>query len=317
MSDFGHTKPTVSVVIPAYNAAPYIAEAITSVVAQTFADWELIVVDDGSTDDTAERVAPFLSDARISFHRKANGGVSTARNLGITVAKADLIALLDADDYWLPTKLEKQIAIMAQYPDVGVCGSGRNHVSPSGEVLRHIPSDRFHGMPFPRLLFRPLADMSTAIIRRAVFNKVGLFDESLRVSEDDEFWFRVGRHFCFHVIPEPLSCYRTGHGSISSTTLAKRRELFWSYILPRFLNEQGGRKFVKPWHLWKLKARHYKYRGDESNGRFASLGWYLRSIVMYPFHIDAYSALGATLVPARLWRLVKAFKPRRKRHYSD
>jgi glycosyltransferase involved in cell wall biosynthesis len=301
--------PRVSIVIPAYNAGPYIAEAINSVVAQSFTDWELIIVDDGSTDDTVERVAPFLSDPRIILHCKANGGPSSARNAGINLAKADLIALLDADDYWLPTKLDKQIAIMNKHTEVGVCGSGRTMISPNGEVLRHIISDGFHGRAFPRLLFAPIVDMTMALIRRSVFEKAGLFDESLLLSEDYEFWLRVGRDFCFHNIPEPLVCIRSGHTSTSGPW-QQRRAYFYDHILPRFLHEQGGRHFVKPWHLWKLKARRYKYRGDESSGRFIRVGWYLRSIANYPLNIDAYSALGSVLMPCRIWHVVKSLKHR-------
>ncbi len=301
--------PQISVIIPAYNAGPYIAEAINSVINQTFTDWELIVMDDGSTDDTTEQVGPLLSDRRISFHRKANGGPSSARNLGIDLARANLVALLDADDYWLPTKLEKQVAIMAKYPDIGVCGSGRTHISPNGDVLSHIIAAEFHGMPFPRLLFAPLADMTMGVIRRSVFDKVGLFDESLLFSEDYEFWLRVGRYFSFHIISEPLVCIRRGHTSTSGSW-RDRRAYFHEYILPRFLDEQGGRQFVKPWHLWKLKARRYKYQGDESQVWLSRLGWYLLSIATYPMALDAYSAIGSVVVPKPLWRLAKTLKHR-------
>lgn len=299
-----NTFPRVSVVIPAYNAELFIAQAVSSVLAQTFADWELIVVDDGSTDDTASRVAPFLCDPRISLHRKANGGPASARNAGIRLAMANFIALLDADDYWLPRKLERQMAVMAQYPDVGVCGAASTVVSQDGEVVRHVMSDGFHGSPFPRLLFGPLADMTTALIRRKVFEQVGFFDETLRFSEDYEFWLRVGTYFCFHIIPEHLVCYRSGHASTAGPW-KERREYFHSYILPRFLNEQGGRQLVRRRHVLKLKGRHYKYRGDESDDTFRRLGWYLRSIAIYPFSLDAYSATAAALTPAPIWRLFK------------
>jgi len=307
MSDVQPTTPAVSVVIPAYNAAPYIAQAVNSVVTQTFTDWELIVVDDGSTDDTPERIAPFLSDPRISLHRKPNGGDSSARNFGIKLARAELIALLDADDSWLPTKLEKQVAIMAKYPDIGVCGTAERRISQNGDILVPSSGEEFHGKAFPRLLYSPIADMSMALIRREVFEKVGLFDETLPMSEDYEFWLRVGMHFSFHVIPEPLACIRVGYAS-TSRSWRERREHFHRYILPRFLNEQGGRQFVKPWHLWRHRAREYKRRGNESPSWFARLGWYLLSIVMYPLDLDAYGALGSTVLPRRLWRVVKMLK---------
>jgi glycosyltransferase involved in cell wall biosynthesis len=304
-------KPQVSIVIPAYNAGPYIAESINSVIEQTFTDWELIVVDDGSTDDTVEQVSPFLSDPRISLHDKANSGPASARNAGINLSKADLIALLDADDYWLPTKLEKQIAIMGKYPEVGVCGTGRTMISPDGDVLCHVKGDGFHGKPFPRLLFAPIADMSMSLIRRKVFDKTGLFDESILMSEDTEFWLRVGRDWCFHSIPEPLVCIRIGHASTSGSW-PKRIEYYHGYILPRFLNEQGGRQFVKPWHLWRLSGRLYKNRGDGSSHRLARIGWYLRAIAVYPLNTDVCCALGANMLPSWLWRKMKSLKHQEK-----
>ena len=304
-------KPLVSVVIPAYNAAPYIAETVNSVVTQTFSDWELIIVDDGSTDDTAARIAPFLSDPRVSLHRKANGGDSSARNFGLKRAQAGLIALLDADDYWLPEKLAKQVAIMTQHPDVGVCGTAFRSISRNGDLLEPAVGEEFHGRGLPRLLFRPIANMSTAILRRTVFDKAGVFDESIVMAEDYEFWLRVGMYCSFHLMPEPLACIREGHGS-TSRSWRERREYVHRHVIPRFLNEHGGRQFIKPWHLWEHRAIEYKRRGDDSSQWFARLGWYLLSVLKYPLNLDAYGALGATLAPPGPWRLLKALRRRKK-----
>lgn len=296
--------PQVSVIIPSYNAAEYIVEAVKSVADQTFRDWELLVVDDGSSDDTAELVKPFLSDPRIRFFHKPNGGAASARNYGIARAHADLIAFLDADDYWLPTKLEKQVAALARFPDVGICGTGRTHVSPTGETLREFVNVGFHGEAFPRLLFAPLADMSMGVVRRCVFDSVGLFDETLRYSEDYEFWLRAGQSFTFHIIPESLVCIRIGYPSTSGSWTA-RREYFHTYILPRWLDQHNGRRFVKPWHLWRLRARHYKYLGDESTTCYTKVSRYVQSACMNPLDIETYSAIGATVMPASLWQLAK------------
>ncbi len=305
-------SPAVSVIIPSFNAELYIAEAIDSVIKQTFTDWELIVVDDGSTDRTVDAIQPFLEDPRIRLLRKANGGVASARNLGIFNSNGMFVALLDADDRWLPAKLEKQISVMRHFPEVGVCGTGCLIISADGCILRKGTCEAFHGIALPRLLYASMANMTTAMIRRDVFEEVGLFDETLQFAEDYEFWLRVGVHCTVHMISEPLACYRRGHASRSSRGQAECRALVWHHILPRFLNEQGGRQFVKPWHLWKLKARGYKSRGDESHNWFASLGWYLRSIATYPFDIEVYCALGSTVVPPMLWRLVRKLKHRGK-----
>jgi glycosyltransferase involved in cell wall biosynthesis len=297
--------------MPAYNAGRHIAEAIRSVVAQTSSNWELIVVDDGSADDTAAQVTPFLADPRISLHRRTNGGPSAARNCGVNLAKAEFIAFLDADDCWFPAKLEKQLAVFARYPEVGVCGTGRTMISPRGEVL-YQDVRAFRGLPLPQLLFAPLADMSMAVVRREVFEEVGIFDESLLFAEDYEFWLRVGRYFCFHIIPESLVYYRLHEAGDSIKKWMKQRAVFYDRVLPRFLDEQDGRRFVKPWHLWKLKAGYYRYRGDGALNKIGRIGWYLRSILAYPLEIDVYSALGSTAFPAWFWRRMKTLKRGRR-----
>lgn len=137
--------PLVSVIMPAYNAGPYIGEAIQSILDQTFANWDLIVVDDGSTDNTAEVVATFLSDRRIRYHKQPNGGEPVARNTGIELSHGNLIAWLDADDIWFPEKLAKQIEIFAEYPEVGFCGTGLVTVDSKGLEKSRITRNPFHG----------------------------------------------------------------------------------------------------------------------------------------------------------------------------
>lgn len=310
--------PTVSVVIPAYNAAEYVAQAVRSVLAQTFTDWELIIVNDGSTDDTAERVVPFLSDPRILLYTQENGGPASARNAGIARSSGPFIALLDADDYWLPTKLEKQLAIMANWPDVGVCGNGRVHVSPLGKPLRTFLGDGYCPRPLPRLLFKPLADMTTALIRRPVFERVGVFDESLRFCEDYEFWLRVGRYYGFYVIREPLSCYRTGQLK-NRPRFSQRvtRAQVLNTILPKFLEQHGGRHFVRPWHIWRLKALFDKANGDDEVRKLWRIAWYLRAIAKYPLLGDAYRATGSTLVPKSVRLRLKALLSGKRVLYSE
>lgn len=308
LHDMIRVKQTISVVMPSYNAGAYIAQAIESVFAQTLADWELIIVDDGSTDDTSERVLKYLGDPRVAYVRKTNGGQASARNLGIRMAKSDVIALLDADDFWHPTKLEKQIAVFENYPEVGVCGTALTIVSADGLSINNVRTEGFHGKPFPSILFGTLADMTTALIRRDVFDRVGFFDEKLIIAPDSEFWLRAGRFFHFHTIPEPLAFYRTGHANISGSRSVERRKQFLKVVLPRFLKEQGGYEYVKPWHVWKVKSICYLHQADSSESKLSRVWWNFRSIAAFPLHWDAYASLSAVVLPAYVHCWVKAVK---------
>jgi glycosyltransferase involved in cell wall biosynthesis len=117
--------PVVSVVMAAKNYARFLPQAVESVFAQTFINWELVIIDDGSTDDTMLAVKPFLSDPRVLYHRSDKLGQPRAKNLGMRLSQGEFVAYLDADDAWEPTKLEKQLALLAAKPEVGVCHCDR------------------------------------------------------------------------------------------------------------------------------------------------------------------------------------------------
>jgi len=305
------SEPSVSVVMPAYNAARYIAGAIRSVIDQTFSNWELIIVDDGSQDETAAIIKPFLDDARISYIHKENGGAATARNVGIKVSHGNLIAFLDADDLWVPEKLARQLDCFEKYPEIGICGTGMMLIDSNGKITSQGTVPAFHGNPFPKILEYSLANMSTAMIRREVFEKAGLFDETLGTApEDYEFWLRAGKHALFHVTAEPLACYRQGHGSCSDRYAEKRRELAMNVIIPRFLKEQDGRKYVKWHHLRRMRASCYKYRGDAETNRRNKVYWYLRSLLTWPFYGEAWSTVPWMIFPHSWIRQIKRFLKR-------
>ena len=290
--------PLISIIIPLFNSETYIAEAIKSVLGQTWQNWELIIVDDGSTDRSSEMVQPFLKDERVRLYSKPNGGAASARNLGIKKSNGNLIAFLDADDFWLPEKLENQITCFRQYPEIGVCGTGMKIIDPQGQVLSQGTVPDFHGNPFPTILEYSLANMTTAMIRRNVFEKSGLFDETLgKAPEDYEFWLRVGKYTIFHVMSEPLACYRCGHGNTSEVYSELRRELAIRQILPKFLHEQDGYKYVK-WHqVRRMIAGSYKYRGDNSTKWRIRAWWYGRSILVWPFYSPTWSAIPGLFLP--------------------
>jgi len=220
----------VSIIMPAYNAGRYVAESIRSVLAQTHADWELLVVDDGSTDDTARIVGGLVAaDARVKYVRRENGGQGAARNTGLRAARGGVIAFLDADDLWLPEKLEAQLAVMCETgADLVYCDGfifSEDGGPERGDFFAVVPG-RVEGPEMLRLLYayNRIATLSV-ILRRGALERVGPFDESRHIQncEDYDLWLRVARAgFSFYGMPEKLMRYRR---HAASTTYRQSRML--------------------------------------------------------------------------------------------
>lgn len=203
-------KPNVSVIIPTYNRGWILTEAIDSVLAQDYEDYELIVVDDGSTDNTREILDAYGQD--IIVLRQANKGVSAARNRGIVEAGGQLVAFLDSDDLWLPRKLSRQVdffklnpaAVINQTEEIWI----RNGVRVNPKDRHRKPS----GMIFERSLGLCLISPSAVMIKKPLFDAVGVFDENLPACEDYDLWLRVSCRYPVHLIDTPLIMKRGGHG---------------------------------------------------------------------------------------------------------
>ncbi|MBI5896658.1 MAG: glycosyltransferase family 2 protein [Desulfobacterales bacterium] len=187
--------PLVSVVVPTFNRAGEVAQAIDSVLAQTYPHWELIVVDDGSQDDTPRGLAAY--GPRIRTIRQENRGVSAARNRGILAAGGQFIALLDSDDYWLPDKLAAQIACFQRHPALMLCQTE--------EIW--IRNGRRVNPKLPLCLISP----SAVMLRRSLLDEVGLFDETLPACEDYDLWLRITWKYPVGLIETPLIVKRGGH----------------------------------------------------------------------------------------------------------
>lgn len=224
--------PTVSVIMPAYKVADYIGEAIESVIAQTYTDWELIVIDDGSPDDSGAIAASYAAcDRRIRVARQDNGGLSAARNHAIRLARGELVAILDSDDLWLQSFLAAQVALLQQHPDIDVVtGNAWNLGSwRDGTPWRPYPDHR----PQPSLM-EILRDEEAifimAVVRRRVFEGIGGFDETLRSNEDYHFWLRAAlAGFRFMRNDRPLGYYRRREGSLSANDIRMMRGILKVY----------------------------------------------------------------------------------------
>lgn len=212
----------ISVVIPTYNYGHFIANAISGVLSQSLAPAEVIVVDDGSTDDTEDVVREF--GEKVEYVRQENGGVCSARNAGVAHSTGDLIAFADADDVWLPEKLEKQAAKFAADTELGLVHCGmREFESRTGETIRlHV--EGLEGQVADNILLWEQSVIvgpgGTILVTRSAFDEVGGFDTEMKVGEDLDFCYRVARKFKIGFVPDVLVEYRS-HGANAHINVAE------------------------------------------------------------------------------------------------
>jgi glycosyltransferase involved in cell wall biosynthesis len=203
------SPPRVSVILPTFNRGGVVTEAIDSVFNQDYADLELIVVDDGSTDETP-RLLSVYGD-RLNYIRQANRGVSAARNSGIRMATGQLIALLDSDDTWLPGKVTAQVSFFSNHPDVLVCQTQEIWIRNGVRVNPGKRHRKEAGMIFERSLALCLVSPSAVMMRSSLLDEVGLFDETLPACEDYDLWLRIAWKHPIHLIDRLLVVKRGGH----------------------------------------------------------------------------------------------------------
>ncbi len=202
-------KPLVSVIIPTYNRGWIVKEAIDSVLDQDFTDYELIVVDDGSDDNTPEILAGY--GGVITILHQSNKGVSSARNCGVAAASGQLIAFLDSDDLWLPGKLSTQVKFFKDHPDAVINQTQERWIRNGVRVNPKQRHHKFSGMIFEHSLALCLVSPSAVMIKKSLFDEVGGFDEQFPACEDYDLWLRVSCRYPVHLIDTPLIIKRGGH----------------------------------------------------------------------------------------------------------
>jgi GT2 family glycosyltransferase len=208
--------PTISVVVPAYNAERTILETISSVLQQTYTDFELIVIDDGSTDQTI-KLLETIFDPRLKVFSYSNGGLPVARNRGIARASGDYIAFLDADDLWTSDKLEFQLAALQGHPEAGLAYSWTCNMSQAGDAFYPGHCATYSGNVYKHLLLGNfLASGSNCLVRREAIATAGEFDPALKSYEDWDYWLRLAARWSFVVVPKYQVLYRQSAGAMSS-----------------------------------------------------------------------------------------------------
>ncbi|HVJ42135.1 MAG TPA: glycosyltransferase family 2 protein [Dongiaceae bacterium] len=290
--------PALSIIIPSYNVAPYIEAAILSALDQTFTDLEVIVVNDGSTDETPAviaRVAADRADPRLRIINRVNGGLSAARNTGIAAARGDFIGFLDSDDIWHPTKAQKQMTRMLADPTIGIGFSYSAYIEEGGEPTG--------GFLFAKKMEPTLHDMirrnhigngSTPIVRRECFDRAGVFREELKSCEDYEMWCRIlwSTDFRAEAIGEPLTSYRLRDSSLSFN--------FDKFILNADLAMAALRVTMKnvPERLFRAgHAEHYRvaaWKAALTGQDKSAISLLLKSLRLWPWLILYDFHAGAT-----------------------
>jgi len=269
-------KDLVSIIIPTYNREKWIKEAIQSVLSQTYSFYEVIVVDDGSSDNTREIVNSFKE--RVKYFFQQNCGPSCARNKGIELSRGEWIAFLDSDDLWKKEKLEKQMEALKKEPRFKVCYTEEVWIRNGKFVNPRKRHKKYSGWIYLHCLPLCIISPSSVLIHRSVFEDVGKFDPHLPVAEDYDLWLRISSRYPIKLIPEKLIIKRGGH----KDQLSKK---YWG--IDRF-RIYALEKIAKENHLpveWKIatlkeivKKAEIFARGCEKRGKWEEYRIYLKKI---------------------------------------
>lgn len=305
------SAPKISVVIPTYNRARFLKEALESVFSQTVADREIIVVDDGSSDETRAVLEPFRD--RIRYLYQENAGGAAARNRGIAAARGEWVAFLDSDDRWEPHALQALLEAASRHPEAGFIIMRACEIDAAGQRTGRRLGKRSPGPFFttPDLLWGDSGSIHMPMIRRSLLETVGGFDESLAAAQDCELAIRFSFHTRLVSVPEPLLLRRVHSGNLSSDMLLN--SIMWLRVLEKLKREQSGwvrrhawvyRRAVGKEHL--RAGRELLVRSEHDARAVKQATDHLRrSLASYPLFIRAWiylawSALAPSSYP--MWR---------------
>jgi len=289
----------VSVVIATYNMGRYLPAAVESVLAQKYAEVEVVIVDDGSTDDTPDIVQQWCAHPRVRVHRQPNGGQARAKNVGVGLSRGAFVAFLDADDVWLPDKLAWQIPLFEGRPNVGVVYSDFEKVDGEGRPLPQEPTRMHRGWVAGPLLIENFVSFPTAVVRRTYLERYGAFDENLGMGIDYELWLRLSAHCQFDFVARATARYRVWAGQMSGNYRERYRSGI--RIMQNFLESHPSA--VDPavvriaWaHTYTGRGNAVLWRGQDRRG---ALRDYARALSFRPGYWPAWRAVLRSFITSR------------------
>ncbi|MCD4825936.1 MAG: glycosyltransferase [Phycisphaerae bacterium] len=253
------SNPTVSVILPAYNAEAFIAEAVESIRAQTYTDYEIIAVNDGSADRTGEILDQLAAETpRMQVIHQENAGLAKARNVAIEQMTGQYIALLDADDIWLPDKLQRCMDFFQANPDISIVYTPMDPFDgETGKRMEGHSKPCHAGWLGEKLFMSIFVHDPAAVFHKRVIEQCGGFDESIPVSIGNEFWLRVSPKFEFGLIDEPLALRRWSEQSLTRSNRLRGRKIK-AMVLERFYEKMGGKDLVpRPKAMRRLAKVNY------------------------------------------------------------
>jgi glycosyltransferase involved in cell wall biosynthesis len=304
-------KPLISVIIPAYNASDFISQAIESVLSQSYEPLEIIAIDNGSNDHTSEVIRSYSEKVKC-IRLDPNKGVTGARNVGIQSSRGELIAFLDADDQWLPGKIEQQQAILDSEPDIGLVHTDVFYWNPDAgdKNIRECGREQFTGNCYTRFFFDNHVMPSSVLLRRECLEAVGLFDEGFYVAEDWDLWFRIARRFRFAYLNYPMVLYRVHEGSLSNDH-ARMRQHELLVIKKALANDPnlksliGSNQVQRALHELNFSVGYSKFQSNELK---TARKFFADAIAAAPIRIKPITYYMACLLPTAFLFYVRKLK---------
>jgi len=289
----------VSVAIATYNMGQYLPVAVNSALSQSYAPIEVHIVDDGSTDNTRFIMRQWNKDPRVHTHAQANAGQARAKNQAWRLGRGRYVAFLDADDMWLPGKLERQMALFRRNPGLGVVYSEYECMDAQGQLIPKGPTPMRRGRVAGELLVQNFVPYSSGVARRECLESCGGFDESLGMGIDYDLWLRLSARYDFDFLEEPTVRYRIWEGQMSKNY--RKRYQSAIRIMQNFLAEH--RDSVSARQVRLAWAHTYAGRGDvtlwHEADRRAAFRDYLRALRYMPWFWPAWRSMARCLLTTR------------------
>lgn len=293
-----NSKPLVSVVITCYNYDKYLERSIESALNQTYCNLEIVIVNDGSTDNSDKVISGYLNNEKVKYIKQANMGQAHAKNVGVLNSTGRYVAFLDADDIWCADKLEKQM-VKFRDKNVGVVYCRAKYVDENNVTFEYEMSGNYlqpqRGEVTKWLLYDNFIQFSSSVVKKECFETMGLFDESLKMGIDWDLWLRISTVYQFDYVEDRLFYYRMGHSGQMSKNAAERQRCS-DLIIKKFVDNYAH--YVSKKDL--RKSMSYTFCGRAAYfadiDKKKSFLYYLRSIVSFPMWTPAYKGIVRNLV---------------------